>query len=423
MAKEKILVLGSGGREHALVWHLLRFGHRVECSPGNDGISEIAPTWPFEDYEDLLAKIKSQSFDLVLIGPETYLADGLVDLLEKNGIFTWGPNQCAAQLETDKSYSKDFCLEMGVPTAKASVVQEMKDFDSALDQFSNPYVIKASGLAAGKGVWIGNDKNEARSFADKALSGHPSVLIEEFLSGRELSCFYLIHNDRFSFLGAACDYKRLLDHDLGPNTGGMGAYSPPTFWSSGLQKRIEEQILLPTLNGFAKRNMAYRGFLFLGLMLAPDDRVYLIEYNCRLGDPETQAILPRLTSSLASRLFELREKNPSPHSNFLAPQVSLAVVGSSKEYPSPTKSPVELSELLSLPKQHLLFHAGTKKEGSIFWGTGGRLFCISLLDNTLESCRHQIYSWLQEKTLDSKIHFRKDIGLIEGDCHDETARI
>ncbi|MGA0163295.1 MAG: phosphoribosylamine--glycine ligase [Bdellovibrionota bacterium] len=420
---EKVLVIGSGGREHALVWHLLQFGHRVECAPGSDAISEIAPVWGFKNFDDLLSQIKQRDLRLVIVGPEVFLADGLVDFLEKNKIATWGPNREAAQLETDKSYSKSFCLEMQIPTARAECLTDIQEFDSAIQNFRSPYVIKAAGLAAGKGVWIGEDKAEAKKFAKESLDNHSSLLIEDFISGREISCFYLVDGENFLFFGAACDHKRLLDEDVGPNTGGMGAYSPPEIWSEALKNEIETKILIPTLQGLTKRKTRYRGFLFLGLMINSKNEPLLIEYNCRMGDPETQVILPRLKISLLSLIEDLDSKKPVSSSQIFSSQSSLAVIGASKEYPSSPSTPVELSELSHIPSDCFLFHAGTKKEDSQFYGVGGRLFALGALANDLGDCRQRVYSWLEQKKLDRKIHFRKDIGSRKGENNGRDSRI
>lgn len=420
---EKVLVIGSGGREHALVWHLLQFGHNVECAPGSDAISEIAPVWSFKNFDDLLSQIKQRDVGLVIVGPEVFLADGLVDFLEKNKISTWGPNLEAAQLEIDKTYSKSFCLEMQIPTARAECLTDIREFDSAIQNFHSPYVIKAAGLAAGKGVWIGEDKAEAKEFAKVALDNHSSFLIEDFISGREISCFYLVDGENFLFFGAACDHKRLLDKDAGPNTGGMGAYSPPEIWSEALKNEIETKILIPTLQGLTKREIRYRGFLFLGLMINSKHEPLLIEYNCRMGDPETQVILPRLKTSLLSLIENIGSSKLFQSSQIFSSQSSLAVIGASKEYPASTSSPVELSELTDIPNECFLFHAGTKKEASHFYGVGGRLFALGALADDLRDCRKRVYSWLEQKKLDRKIQFRKDIGASKGETYGRDSRI
>lgn len=406
--KLKTLVIGSGGREAALCWHLKASDIDVECAPGSDGISEICPTWSFSDFDELKAKIHKHTITEVIVGPEKYLAEGVADVLSTENISVFGPTQSTARLETDKAFAKDFLERHKIPTARSEVVSNTGEIKIALAKFRAPYVVKASGLAAGKGVWIGSSVSDADRFASDALQFHSSVVIEEFLPGEELSYFVMIDGERALSLGAAQDHKRLLENDLGPNTGGMGAYSPVPLLTESLREKIETKIIEPCLRGFKRDSISYRGFLFVGIMVV-DQEPYVLEFNCRMGDPETQALMLRLKTPLTDLISSLKSAqplNPEFHSG-----VSLGVVVAASGYPDNPKQNFPLPDLEKPPVGIFLFHSGTRRIGDRWIAQGGRLFCIGSRQPTLLDCQNLIYPWLESKIRNENLIFRKDIGV------------
>lgn len=405
--KKSVLILGSGGREHAICWHLAQHSYEAHCSPGSDGISQTAKCWTYDSYEDLLSRIQSENIELVIVGPEALLEEGMADYLEAKGVNCFGPRQSAARLETNKAFAKDFCRDFGIPTAKAQIVKYSSELEEVLRQFAPPYVVKASGLAAGKGVWIGDDRSEALKVGQNFLQKHYSVLVEEFLEGEELSCFYLIDGDHYSFLGDCQDHKRLLDQDAGPNTGGMGAYSPTSLLNPALEEKIKVEVLDRFMFGLKQRQISYRGFLFVGLMIHQNQPLVL-EFNCRLGDPETQCLLPRLESSLPELIHSLRETKKAQAE--LSPQSSASVVVSAKGYPEDPLKGFQLPILKQVEPELLVFHSGTKKTSEGWMANGGRLFSVNALAEDLPSALAKIYPYLEKANEPDKLHYRRDIG-------------
>ncbi len=414
--KKRVLVLGSGGREHALVKHFLTYGHQVFCSPGSDGIALDAPCFKFEDFQELARIVSEKQIELVVVGPENYLAAGVADDLEKKGIFVFGPTKTVAQLETDKAFAKDFLIENSIPTAQSRTITKADQLELALSKFQAPYVVKASGLAQGKGVWIGHSLPEAAQVGTEFLKTHSSLVIEEFLGGLELSAFYLVDGNHSIYLGSAQDHKRLLDSDQGPNTGGMGAISPSPLESEALRKKIEDQILKPTLAGLKKRNLSYRGFMFLGLMLCgKSHEPYMLEYNCRMGDPETQCLLQRLDEDLLAAIVNLKASG-GPRALRMKDGLSLTVVVASKGYPENPQTGFELGSL-KCPTDLSLIHSGTSRIDSKWIAKGGRLFSVNSLQSNYELAKEKVYRWLLNDSdlPKDKVHFRKDIG---GSAHE-----
>lgn len=406
MAKQ-ILVLGSGGREHAITWHLNKTGYRVHCSPGSDAISKFAECWSFDSFEGLLQQLKAKSIRDVIVGPEALLEEGIADFLEDRDISCFGPTQKAAKLETDKAFSKTFCNEFGIRTPQAEIIKFEHQIEESLDRFKPPYVVKAAGLAAGKGVWLGSDKAEAQQVAQSFLKKHYNVLIEEFVEGQELSCFFMIDGENSLYLGACQDHKRLLDNDEGPNTGGMGAYSPPPLMTAELKTRIEKEVLENVLKGLNQRNLDYKGFLFIGLMVSKED-LHVIEFNCRLGDPETQSLLMRLKSPLP-QLIEALSKGTTAKAE-LSDEVSLSVVISAEGYPTKPLTDFEIPLLDQVPPSIQVFHAGTQIQDGRWIAKGGRLFSLNIADTSLESCQETVYKFLENQKNKTKLHYRNDIG-------------
>lgn len=408
MSQKKYLVLGSGGREHAIVWHLKKQGVDVYAAPGSDAIQTIAPCFPFSSFEDLAAQIKKRGIDEIIVGPEKYLAEGVSDFFEPLNVPVFGPKKLAAQLETDKTWAKDFCVRHKIPTAQSRTIERPEDLPPLFDQFRTPYVLKASGLAAGKGVWIGSDRREAENFVRGALAEHPKVLMEEFIAGEELSFFILIDGNKYAVLGAAQDHKRLLENDAGPNTGGMGAYSPTPILTPELQDRIAERVIKPVLKGLQRDGIAYRGFLFLGLMIS-NGEPFVLEFNCRLGDPETQSLMLRLETPLTHLIDELRSQNPAHAS--LSPEVSLNVVVAAKGYPESPLQGFALPGIDSPPQGIFIFHSGTRRKGQEWEAHGGRLFSVNTRQSNLLLCQNTIYPWIESLTFQDQVTYRRDIGV------------
>jgi len=405
----KVLVLGSGGREHALVWHLLKHGHQVEAAPGSDAISSLCKVWSFDNFEQLKQRCIENHLEFIIVGPEKYLCEGLTDFLANTGIQIIGPMKSSARLESNKSWAKSFCERYGIPTARSLRVKSLDEIESALKQFRTPYVIKASGLAAGKGVLITNSLQEAREFGDLCLKSHDSIVIEDYIQGEEVSCFYLVRDKAYCFIGAAQDHKRLSDNDVGPNTGGMGAYSPPPFFSDQLLERVEKQIVQPTIKGLEAEGLDYQGFLFLGLMISGSD-ISLLEYNCRLGDPETQSILMKLDSDLVTMYRQLAPEFGNQTFATFKPGVAMNVVIAAKGYPEAPLKGFRLPDIQNDSKELKFFHSGTTRTSHGYEANGGRLFSVACLEESLLDCQNRIYNLIESFKFLDNVSFRRDIG-------------
>lgn len=403
----KVLILGSGGREHALCWHLKKH-LGVEAAPGSDGISEIVNCWPFKDFDELSSQVKARKIDLVIVGPEKYLAEGVADALNAKGIYCFGPTQKAALLESDKAWAKAFCLRHNIPQARTETVKNNEELETKISLFQPPYVVKASGLAAGKGVWIGDNRSEAIEFGKAALGSHSSIVLEEFLVGEELSYFALVDGENYLVLGSAQDHKRLLENDRGPNTGGMGAFSPVPILTPELEEKIISKILKPSVEGLVKDRIPYRGFIFLGMMIQKGEP-YLLEYNCRMGDPETQSVMLRLKTPLTDLIQSLRDKKPLRAQ--LDSRVSLNVVIAAKGYPDHPESGFALKGIQNPPNDVLVFHSGTKRVDGEFMASGGRLFSVNTIQKTLLECQQLIYPWIESFGFQDKVTYRRDIAV------------
>jgi len=405
---ETILVLGSGGREHAICWHLESRKYDVICSPGSDAISRIAKTHPLEDFKKLADYCKKEGIIEVIVGPEKYLAEGVSDFLTAEGLSVFGPTQSAARLETDKAWAKDFCIRHKIPTARSATITDIAELKDALMNFKPPFVIKASGLAQGKGVWIGSDWEEALRFSESALREHRALVIEEFIEGEEISYFSLVDGEKHLFLGAAQDHKRLLENDRGPNTGGMGAYSPTPQLTTELQEKIEKKVVEKVLAGLKADKIEYRGFLFLGFMIHKSEP-YLLEFNCRLGDPETQALMMRLDDSLLELIRSL--KTDKPRTAKMKNGVSLNAVIAARGYPENPASGFALEKIDEVPADLVVFHSGTKLKDKEWTATGGRLFSVNVFKDSLLECQQAIYPWIETFSFHKNITYRRDIGV------------
>ena len=340
-----VLIVGSGGREHALAWRIARSPSltRLWVAPGNYGTASIATNLPTgSSVDELVAAAREVAADLVVVGPEAPLADGLVDALSAVGIPAFGPTAAAARLESSKSFAREIAREAGVPQPDFQVFTKEATALGFLGGNPGPWVVKADGLAAGKGVVVCDDEAQAAGAVQACMSARAfgdagsTVLLEERLVGREVSVFALTDGERISPLVAACDYKRLGDGDRGPNTGGMGSYSPPEFWTPELSEKVEESIIRPVIERMAERGTPYRGVLYAGLMLT-DEGPKVLEFNCRFGDPETQVLMPRLASDPLTAMLACAEGRLDPSSVEWDDRHFVGVVMASGGYPDNTR--------------------------------------------------------------------------------------
>jgi phosphoribosylamine--glycine ligase len=414
----KVGIIGSGGREHAIC-HSLNKSDKIKeiyCFPGNAGTAKIAKNIKIdiENFNALKKFILSQKIDLVIIGPEKPLVDGIVDFLQKNKIKVFGPNQMAAQLEGSKIFTKNICKKYKIPTAKFGI---FTDKESAFDFTKNsnyPLVIKADGLASGKGVYICKNKNDARDGINEIFEGKfglaKNLLIEEFLIGEEMSYFIISDGRTIKNFGTAQDHKRVLEGDLGKNTGGMGAYSPSRLINNELEQKILNKIILPTIKGLVDLGTTYVGFLYVGLMIV-DNEPYLIEYNVRMGDPECQTILPMLNSDLLDIFMSCCNRNLHETQINWHDKKSLCVVLCSKGYPDEFEKNIPITNIdkINLNNDEYCYHAGTKLIKNEVYAVGGRVLSFVSLSDNFKECRNKIFQTISLLKW-NKGFFRKDIG-------------
>ncbi len=411
-------ILGSGGREHALCETLKKSKKikKLYCFPGNAGTAEIATNInvDIENFEEIKNFILKENIDLIIIGPEKPLVDGIVDYLEKFEIKVFGPNKIAAQLEGSKIFTKKLCKENNIPTANFGIFNDRESSKKFLKKTNYPTVIKANNLASGKGVYICENETEAETAVDEIFAGKfgqaNELLIEEFLSGEEMSFFILTDGLNIKNFGTAQDHKRVLEGDKGKNTGGMGAYSPSRLISDELEKKIIRKIIDPTLKAISKLGTKYKGFLYAGLMIT-NNEPYLIEYNVRMGDPECQTILPKLDTDLSDIILACCDGKLDQIKIDWNNKKSLCIVLCSKGYPDEFKKNIEIENLdkVNLTNNDFIFHAGTYKKDKKIFSKGGRVLnFVSLSDNFFQSRENNIRNLSK---LDwSEGFYRKDIG-------------
>jgi phosphoribosylamine---glycine ligase len=412
-----IALIGSGGREHALCqkMHNSSIVKKIYCIPGNAGTASIAINLDvdFLNFKKLLSAIKFYKINLVVVGPELPLVKGIVDFLKKNKIKVFGPDKYAAQLEGSKVFMKFLCKRNGIPTAGFKICKNKKDIKIFLEHHKMPIVVKADGLASGKGVVICHSKKEVEKFSNEIFLGKfkssKKLVLEEFLEGEEVSYFLIVDKKHYAFIGSAQDHKRVGENETGPNTGGMGAYSPAKIINKKIENKIIKKILKPTLQALKAKKHPYTGFLYIGLMIK-DNEPYLIEYNVRMGDPECQVIMPRLKTDLVQVLNASVENKLNNIKIKWSQKKCMTVVLCSKGYPSKqtTNKRITLKNI-NLNKQSFIFHAGTKIKNGLLFSSGGRVLNIVVLGNNFLKVRNQIFKII--KNINWKFgFFRKDIG-------------
>jgi len=414
----KVGIIGSGGREHAICESIKKSPKidKIFCFPGNAGTADIAKNiiLDLNNFINIKDFILENKIDLIIIGPEKPLVDGLVDYLERFNIKVFGPNKIASQLEGSKIFTKKLCQKYNIPTAKFGILQNKIDAKKFLNNSNYPIVVKADNLASGKGVYICNDKDHAHIAIDEIFDGKfgkaENVLIEEFLDGEEMSFFIISDGKNIKTFETAQDHKRVLEGDKGKNTGGMGAYSPSRLINQELNNRIIEKIIKPTLLGLSELGCEYKGFLYAGLMII-NNEPYLIEYNVRMGDPECQTILPKLKTDLVEIFLACCDKNLEKINISWSDKKSLCVVLCSKGYPDIFKKNIEIENLqnINLNLSNYLFHAGTSKKDNKIFAVGGRVLNFVSLSNNFSEAKKNIINNLDILNWPGGF-YRKDIG-------------
>lgn len=416
----KILVLGSGGREHALVWKLRQSPRATAlyCAPGNAGTAQLATNVPIKitEHQKLVEFAKSEGIDLTVVGPDDALAAGIVDLFQKHGLRIFGPTQSAARLESSKVFAKDFMQRHGIPTAKSGSFSDSSEAQLFCQKAKHPLVVKADGLALGKGVIIARNSWEAglavheimdaRKFGDAGKQ----VLIEEFLEGEECSIHALVDGHSYLLFPAAQDHKRALDDDQGLNTGGMGTFSPPSkLLTPELEERVRREVLDPFIAGLKKDGFDFRGMLFPGLMITADGPKVL-EFNCRFGDPETQVLLTRLESDLVDLLEATIDGRLAETKATWKAESAVCVVMASGGYPGSYASGKAITGLEQSPDGITVFHAGTKEENGKILTAGGRVLGVTALAGDLVAARQRAYAAVDGIQFEGR-QFRRDIAV------------
>ena len=422
----KVLVIGSGGREHALAWKLTSSPQvqMVYVAPGNAGISldKNLQTLPLTETVALREWAQAHDIGLTVVGPEAPLAAGVVDEFRAHGLRIFGPTQAAAQLESSKAFSKAFMQRHHIPTAAYQVFEEADQAHAYVDAQGAPIVVKADGLAAGKGVVVATTVQEAHQAIDHMLaldhtgiqhsSGKPRVVIEEWLDGEEASFMVVAKGLQALALATSQDHKRLLDGDLGPNTGGMGAYSPAPVVTPEIHARVMREVIQPTLKGMMSDGIPYTGFLYAGLMISPTGQIKVLEFNCRMGDPETQPILMRLKSDLLTLLLAATDDAGTDLTQVDVEwdrRVALGVVMAAHGYPQTVRKGDAISGLPPADAHAMVFHAATQQEGQQLVTAGGRVLCVTALGDTVRQAQSVAYSLVDQIHFDGA-QVRRDIG-------------
>lgn len=414
-----VLVVGSGGREHAICYNLIKNSkvNQIYCAPGNAGISKIAQCLNIKDSDiDNLCKFaKENKIDLTIVGPEVPLVNGIVDKFEKENLRIFGPNKKCAMLEGSKSFSKEFMIKNNIPTAKYKEYTDLNEAIDEIDSFGYPVVIKADGLAAGKGVVIAKDKEEGinalkEMMSDKKFgSAGEKIVVEEFLKGIETSILAFVDNNTIVPMESAKDHKKIYDNEEGPNTGGMGTFSPSNIYDEKLSQIVKKEVLDKTLKGFKSDKLNYKGILFIGLMIT-EDGPKVLEYNVRFGDPETQSVLLRLETDLIEIIEAILENRLDEIEIKYDKKNAVCVMLTSGGYPESYENGKVITGLENMDEDIILFHSGTKIIDNKLVTNGGRVIGVSAKGNSLEEASKKAYANI-EKIKFEGMHYRTDIGV------------
>ena len=404
-----ILILGSGGREYSIGLAIYKENaHNLFFMPGNGATSQLGENINISDYKQLASWAKDNSIDLTIVGPEAFLVDGVVDIFKENDLTIFGPSKAAAQLEGSKVYMKNILKKYNIPTAAFIETTNEKQAHEFIDTMSEPIVVKADGLCAGKGVIIAQTKDEAKQAASDMLSGSSfgnagtSIVVEEYLDGYELSVFAICDGDNYKILPAAQDHKRVGDGDTGPNTGGMGAYAPTPLVNDDIYKKIEQRVIKPTLQGMKKEGAPFEGVLFIGVMVVNGEPI-ILEYNVRFGDPECEILMPLLQTPVSDLFYKGATKQLDKLDIKIKNEYGVGVVMASKDYPYSSSAPAEIiidkisDEDLAL-NSHISY-AGVKEEDGKLMATGGRVLVCVGFGNTIKEARNRAYE------LCGQVHF------------------
>ncbi len=415
----KVLIIGSGGREHAIAWKLSSENNvkKIYCAPGNAGIADVAQCLNIDDSDiDSLVKFaKENNIDLTIVGPEVPLVNGVVDEFEKENLRIFGPNQKCSQLEGSKAFCKDFMVRHEIPTAKYKEYTDLEKAINEIDRFGYPVVIKADGLASGKGVVISQNREDAIStlreiMEDKRFgTAGDKIVVEEFLKGIETSILAFVDNDTIVPMVSAKDHKKVFNNEKGANTGGMGTFSPSEIYTNELAEEIRVNVLQKTLEGFKKDNLNYKGILFVGLMIT-NEGAKVLEYNVRFGDPETQSVLFRLESNLSQIMDSIIDNNLKNIDIKYSEEEAVCVMLTSGGYPEVYEKGKIITGLDKLDKDIVVFHSGTKLVDNNLVTNGGRVIGITAKDKTVKNAAQRVYENIKRVNFEG-MHYRTDIGI------------
>ncbi len=413
----KLLVIGSGGREHAIAWKLSKSPrvHKVYVAPGNAGtaLEPHLENLPITDFAELISFVERENIAFTVVGPESPLAAGVVDCFRVRGLKIFGPTRKAAQLESSKDFAKQFMVKNGIPTAHYRTFTDAQAAHAYVDEMGAPIVIKADGLAAGKGVVVAMTLTEAHNAIGIMLPGDDGgksrVVIEEFLQGEEASFIAMCDGLTALPMATSQDHKRLLDGDTGPNTGGMGAYSPAPVVTPEIHARVMREVIQPVLTGMALDGLPFTGFLYAGLMISPEGDIKVLEFNCRMGDPETQPIMMRLKTDLVDLMEAALEYKLSEAHTDWDRRVALGVVMASAGYPDAPRKGDVITGIPAATEESHVFHAGTATREGQTVTAGGRVLCVTALGDTVKLAQRAVYAQCDQIHFDGA-QFRRDIG-------------
>ena len=415
----KVLIIGSGGREHAIAWKLSSENSvkKIYCAPGNAGIADFAQCLNIDgsDIDSLVKFAKENKIDLTIVGPEVPLVNGVVDEFEKENLRIFGPNKKCSQLEGSKAFCKDFMVRHDIPTAKYKEYTDLEKAINEIDRFGYPVVIKADGLASGKGVVISQNREEAISTLREMMeykrfgTAGDKIVVEEFLKGIETSILAFVDNDTIVPMVSAKDHKKVFNNEKGANTGGMGTFSPSEIYTNELDEEIRVNVLQKTLEGFKKDKLNYKGILFIGLMIT-NEGAKVLEYNVRFGDPETQSVLFRLESNLSEIMDSIIDNNLKNIDIKYSEEEAVCVILTSGGYPEVYEKGKIITGLDKLDKDIVVFHSGTKLVDNNLVTNGGRVIGITAKAKTVKNAAQKVYENIKRINFEG-MHYRTDIGI------------